>query len=297
MTSLKRKRKEAKEVLLRLAAVLFAAAALYAMAMLVIIFRNYRQIGELYGGMEARYAQKEAADPERKRPFDSVEDEEISMRQAWEDDSYYEDAEVPVRIDWGGLLSESGSIVGWIYADSLGISYPVAQGEDNEYYLHHTPGGDYLFAGTIFLSCGNSPDFSDANSIVYGHNMKNGSMFGNNGRLKDQAAYDEDPYFWILTPEGNYRYHIYSVTVARPETEPYMLWKEGGPEFLVWEKALQRQSLVKNDVELRETDHTVILSCCEADPDKRTLVIGRCCSPAQPPEYGRQASHNSWAGF
>ena len=94
---------------------------------------------------------------------------------------------------------------------------------------------------------------------------------------------EEDPYFWILTPAGNYRYHIYSVLKVYPETEPFILWKKGGAGFLEWERKLQEQSLVENDVILRETDHTVILSCCEENHAERTLLVGRCCSQDQPP--------------
>jgi hypothetical protein len=68
-----------------------------------------------------------------------------------------------------------------------------------------------------------------------------------------------------------------------PETEPFILWKKGGTGFLEWERKLQEQSIVENDVILRETDHTVILSCCEENHAERTLLVGRCYSQDQPP--------------
>ena len=269
--------------------VICAAAMIFSIYKLYNIYLDYKEIGEIYDCIEAQYTTKNAETKPEEKP------EEVKKEEPVDDnaDGYYEDAEPPLTVDWDALREES-NVVGWVYIDAFETSYPIAQADDNDYYLHRTLSGNYLFAGTIFLSCNNHPDFSDANSIVYGHNMNDGSMFGQNKKLKDQETYDENPYFWILTPEGNYRYHIYSVTTVYPETDPYIIWEEGNcPEFLEWEKALQEASIVENDVLLKETDHTVILSCCEPNHKQRTLVVGRCCSRQQPPSnYNRQEETN-----
>ncbi len=68
--------------------------------------------------------------------------------------------------------------MGWIYVEAVpDINYPIVHGKDNETYLHRTYEKNYNFAGTIFVDYENKGDFSDCNTIVYGHNMKNGSMF------------------------------------------------------------------------------------------------------------------------
>lgn len=117
---------------------------------------------------------------------------------------------VPIDVDWESLLAVNPDIVGWIFAEGVDISYPVLQGSDNEYYLKHTLEGDYNFAGSIFMDYQNEPDLSDCNTIIYGHNMKNGSMFGSLKKYSNEDAYAVDPYFWILTPDANYRYEIQS---------------------------------------------------------------------------------------
>ena len=85
----------------------------------------------------------------------------------------------PISIDFASLKSINDDVIGWIYMEALPqISYPVVQGEDNNTYLHQTYEKNYNFAGTIFIDYENKRDFSDCNTLVYGHNMKNGSMFG-----------------------------------------------------------------------------------------------------------------------
>lgn len=89
---------------------------------------------------------------------------------------------------------------------------------------------------TYFLDCENKGDFSDPSSIVYGHNMKNGSMFACLKKLKEQGTYDSAPYFWILTEQGSFRYHIFSVFDTLPTGPVYSLWEGGGENFLQWER-------------------------------------------------------------
>ncbi|MCH4039317.1 MAG: class B sortase [Eubacteriales bacterium] len=194
-----------------------------------------------------------------------------------------EDAEPPLTVDWTSLGAVNPDIIGWLYVDGEpSISYPICQTTDNNYYLHHTFRKQSLFAGSIFADYHNSPDFTDADTIVYGHNMKNGSMFGMLKFLDDQSAYEKHPYFWILTPGGNYRYHIFSIFHPSVDSEVYTIYPDGGAEFLAWEQDMQKSSEVENSVPLTENDHTVVLSTCTSDASRRCVVIGKCVSTEQP---------------
>lgn len=104
---------------------------------------------------------------------------------------------------------------GWLYIEALDISYPVVQGPDNDTYLHTTYEGTSNFAGSIFLDYQNQDDFSDGNTIVYGHNMKNLSMFGKLKQMKEQEKYRDSVYFWMLTPESNDVYQIFLPFIRR----------------------------------------------------------------------------------
>lgn len=194
-----------------------------------------------------------------------------------------EDAKPPLEVDWKELAQINPDIVGWVFVDGIPeISYPVLQGKDNDTYLHQTFRKQYLYAGSIFMDAGNRRDFADPNTVVYGHNMKDGSMFGKLKNLNEQKQYDAHPFFWILTPEGNYRYHIFSVFTTPVDSDTYTLYSQNGPEFLAWEKKQQEASEVKNDVELMKSDKTVILSTCTSDSEMRCVVIGKCVSTARP---------------
>ena len=88
------------------------------------------------------------------------------------------DRPVPPEVDWESLKAINPDIIAWLQIEGTQISYPVMKGTDNDYYLHHTFEKNYNSAGSIFIEYTNSSDFQDCNTIIYGHNMRNGSMFG-----------------------------------------------------------------------------------------------------------------------
>ncbi len=89
------------------------------------------------------------------------------------------------EIDFDGLRAINGDIVAWIQIPGIGMDYPVVQGKDNEHYLHYTFDGKENKAGSIFLDYRNRADFTDDKMILYGHNMKDGSMFSNLKNFED----------------------------------------------------------------------------------------------------------------
>ena len=282
------KRRSGWTLLSVLVFILAAAAFVYAAYNLVSIGweyyrgdQEYSQLGNMFTGKPD--PETSVGEDETQNPADESDMTAGRITETYEV-GYIEDADPPMRVDWEGLKASNPDIAGWVYMDAFpGNSYPVMQAEDNDFYLHRDFNKGYLYAGCIFMDFENAKDFSDPASIVYGHNMKNGSMFACLKKLKDQKTYDENPYFWILTPRGDYRYHIYSVFETTPVSDVYTLWRNDGKNFLKWEEGLRSASLVKEDVMLTEHDHTVILTTCTPDHDHRTVVIGRCCSRKQPP--------------
>ncbi|MBR3153459.1 MAG: class B sortase [Lachnospiraceae bacterium] len=103
-------------------------------------------------------------------------------------------------IDWNELSKSGKDIVAWLDIPALGIAYPIVQGDDNEFYLHHLPNGEYKNAGSLFMEAANSPDLTDVNTIIYGHNMDNGSMFGK-FRNMTEKEYKTQPFLWLCTKE------------------------------------------------------------------------------------------------
>ena len=196
----------------------------------------------------------------------------------------------PMKIDFETLKRSNEDVIGWIYVEAIDtINYPIVSGryepgtENNVnpdyYYLHRTYQGTYNFAGTIFIDHGNAEDFTDCNTVVYGHNMKNGSMFG---MLKhftsDPDTYNKSKYFWIFTPEAACRYEIISAYTTGAISDTYTLFKGPGTEFEEYLKMITSKSelAVKTDPQsLSIKDRIVTLSTCTGDYSTRYVVQGK----------------------
>ena len=137
-------------------------------------------------------------------------------------------------IDIQGLQQINQDVIGWIEIPVIDVSYPIMQAKDNEYYLHRDIQQEYLFAGSIFLDCKNNSDFQDQNSILYGHNMRDGSMFTGLKNLRDANKLEECQYFWIYTETVNYLYRIISVRNTSNESSCYQLEFSDDQEFESW---------------------------------------------------------------
>lgn len=113
-----------------------------------------------------------------------------------------EKIQTPICIDFDALKQENNDIIGWIYCPDTPINYPVVKGKDNNQYLRADLKGKYLVSGTIFADYRNNEVGEDKNYIVYGHNMKNSTMFGTLVKYKDQTYYDSHPILYFLTPNA-----------------------------------------------------------------------------------------------
>ena len=137
----------------------------------------------------------------------------------------------PLRVDFEKLAEDCPDIQGWIYCEDTNINYPVMQGTDNDFYLHHTYLGDYAAAGSIFLEAANSPGFADSNSIIYGHHMRDKSMFAGLSDWASQEYYDAHPVMWLLTPEQDYMVELFSGYVTPAGSDAYAVF-QGPSEWL-----------------------------------------------------------------
>ncbi|MCD8381734.1 MAG: class B sortase [Clostridiales bacterium] len=163
---------------------------------------------------------------EEEEPVEIAEEEEAEEETEEEGKTEKEEGSVPISVDFDALLKTNSDVVGWIYCPNTNINYPVLQGETNDTYLRHMIDGSYNSAGSIFLDYRNTSDFSDANSIIYGHNMQNSSMFSSLMSYKKQSYYDKHPVLWLLTPSCTYRLDIIGGCVMSADSDFYnsLLW-------------------------------------------------------------------------
>ncbi len=213
----------------------------------------------------------------------SKKDAEIEKAAAEEIEDDGEMKVLPVLknpIDFAELQAVNEDVIGWIRMSGVKIdgemlSYPIAQGRDNNFYLHRTFKKVDNFAGCIFLNSGNSKFFSDQNSIVYGHNMKNGSMFGLLKNMKDQENYDRHPYFWIFTPKLIYQYRIFSCAIVASVGDPYKTRFTTSDFQAFLDKCSAASEVDNHGIKLDASkDRIVTLSTCTGDSSTRLICQG-----------------------
>lgn len=184
------------------------------------------------------------------------------------------------KVDFESLLAQGPDVKAWLELPGTVIQYPVAQGEDNSYYLKHLYDGTANKVGCLFIDYENAEDFSDNNTIIYGHNMRDGSMFSTLVEYKAQAYYDEHPEMYLVTPEGGYVVEVFSAFVASPEesgseTSPWALeWKDSGA-YTTWLSAMQERSVIETGVSVTSSDKVLTLSTCTNGGADRFIVMGR----------------------
>ncbi len=187
----------------------------------------------------------------------------------------YKQDDVTVSVDFEKLKSTYSDVIGWIYSENTPINYPIVQGENNDYYLRRLPNGKRDVAGSIFADFRNSSDFSDFKTIIYGHNMKNNSMFGTLEKYKSQKYYDEHPIMYLLTKDKNYKILLIGGYTASADSEDtYFISSDKKDRNVIIEKTLKK-STFKSDVKINEDDRFITLSTCAYDfEDARYVVVG-----------------------
>ena len=179
----------------------------------------------------------------------------------------------PITVDFDTLRAVNPDIVGWLYCEDTPINYPVVQGEDNVYYLSHLFNGESNRNGTLFLDWRNQPNFSDDQSVIYGHHMRNGSMFACLVEYRSQEYYAAHPVIYLLTPERDYLLEVFSGIVSDPADEELAFWFGSAAEReAYYEQAVERSDFI-SDMAMTAKDHIVTLSTCTYEfEDARYLV-------------------------
>ena len=180
--------------------------------------------------------------------------------------------------DWEGLMAENKDVIGWIrFKEPSRIDYPIVHRDSNQFYLKHNWKGQYQSAGAIFLHKRNSVNFTDPNSVIYGHRMISGSMFGSLKRYASQAYLDENKYFYIYTPDGKKRtYEIFAYSSVTDNSIAYETTFETKEERRAYYENIQKKAVTKRKIDIDEFDTTVTLSTCASRGYfNRIVVVGK----------------------
>ena len=232
-----RKKKKQQNILFRILFLLALAVFLYAAVRLILYGITYWKGSHEYKGLQ-KYVSEQPKD-------------EISTEENGE-----------FTVDFSGLKELNPDCIGWIRFENIDINYPIMQGEDNEYYLKHTFKKTEHVAGSIFLDKDNSPDFTNRKTILYGHNMKDGSMFQGLHKYESESYLQEHNKVYLYLPDGEaLTYTVIKCGYVKADSDTFWLGEQ---------------------VETR----TLLLSTCGSDSSKRLVLF------CELPEKGEESETN-----
>ena len=180
-------------------------------------------------------------------------------------------------VDWKALKKVNPDVQGWLYQKGTVINYPVVQGTDNDTYLHTRFDKQWSGGGTLFVDCRMEKDFKGFNSIIYGHHMKDGSMFRSiRGYTQEDGYYDKHKTLELATPHGNYHLVVFSafITKATDEDTYKMTYDEAEKQAYI-DRAWERSELpiTRDSVDVTKNDRLVTLSTCAYDYEEARYIV------------------------
>ncbi len=193
----------------------------------------------------------------------------------------FEELEVPERvIDFEGLQAEENEhIYAWLYIPETNIDYPILQHpEEPDYYLTHDTKGKKVTAGSIFTQYYNHKDFNDNVTVIYGHNMKNGSMFKTLHYYEDEQFFEENPYIYIYTETDT---RVYQIFAAYEYSDAHLLLSYNMENDVTFESYLEDVREIKAgaknhfnwELGVSSEDKILTLSTCIANKSSNRYLV------------------------
>ena len=176
-------------------------------------------------------------------------------------------------VDSAAIAAQYPDYQGWLYSENTKINYPVMQASNNDAYLYHLMDGTYNNNGSLFIDYRCAKGFGDDNTIIYGHNMHSGYMFGQLQNYKDPDYYTEHPYFYFETEYGVYRFDIFAAYTTPHDSEAYTISFASREAFLNYINYAKYQSPFTADVQVGENDRIVTLSTCAYEYTNARYVL------------------------
>lgn len=210
---------------------------------LVNIYLNYKKIDDDYGELAKTYTEEK------------------------------EEKESYLQINWDELLQRNKDVKAWIQIPNTNVNYPVLQGETNDTYIHSDIDHKKLNAGSIFVASENEDPFNDFNTVIYGHNMKNGSMFNNIKSYTDQSFAKKHPYIYIYLPDGTVSQ--YKVVVGHIISESSVLYNTHIVDTASFVQEMVKTSSINVDFDQSQVQSVITLSTCTSagsESGKRNVV-------------------------
>lgn len=174
---------------------------------------------------------------------------------------------------FAGLHEVNADIVGWIRIADTSIDYPVVRHSDNDYYLDHNIEREKSARGAIFMDYRNVNTLEDAHTVIYGHHMKDDSMFGELSKYKDEAYYKEHEIITLDTLEQPTKWQIFSVYVYSPENQFFQFEFETEQDYRIYLNKIVESSLYSTDIEVSTEDQLLSLVTCTYEISDARLIV------------------------
>ena len=179
-------------------------------------------------------------------------------------------------------MTNNPDIVGFVFVEGTNITNVILQGEDNYFYLHRDMYGNHNINGSVFMDFRNAPDFTDQNTILYGHNMNNGTMFHNVRYYMQQEFFEAHPLIKVITDDQLFVYEIFSAFSTRADRAYRMDFDyiqvlfENDEEFGNLVDEMARRSVYYTGIEASGQDRILVLSTCtNVQRNTRYVVAAR----------------------
>lgn len=171
-------------------------------------------------------------------------------------------------VDLPKLIEKNSDVKGWIYIEGTDINYPLLQGPNNDYYLYRNYDGQYSGAGSIYLDYTNQADLSDDHTIIYGHNMKNDTMFGTINDFKNESHKDAHPYVYILTPDNVWhKYEIFAYYRASIDDGTFGLFTNDETQMQHYIDVIASKNYYSTDNLPQNGEKIITMATCTEDLD------------------------------
>ena len=172
-------------------------------------------------------------------------------------------------IDFDFLYSVNKDAAAWIQIENTNIDFPVVQCANNNYYLPLAFDKTENENGTIYMDCGNAKDFTDANTIIYGHNMVSGEMFNSLSHYKDQSFFEDHPKIKIYTTTAEYTYEVFAAYTTEYISEAYTL----NCDFGQYLSLVNERNILNTDTSVTTQDKILTLATCDYSFDNARMVV------------------------
>ena len=240
------------------------------------IYNEYKAASDEYSDLALLIPTVEATTEEKTKEVTSTEENQQETEEITTEEVIVPAPVFMEGVDWQALYNTMYNInndyEAWIYIADTKINYPIVQGADNDFYLKHTFYKEPVFSASLFIDYRIEGGAEGKNVIVYGHNMRDGSMFAALKKFRNKEFRQRHPSFSVYTSTGAYEYQVFATYTTSPDSVAYTVGFANDEEFMNYINIVKNWSDVDYGVEVTAEDKIITLSTCVNDNVDRYVV-------------------------